>query len=502
MGLFGPSKQELERIAFLESQLAERNAWLVQRDALITQRDAQIASLKADGATVMRFLDDHGGRQAWADHSAAQKLAAAKVHAEAELAAVQAQTEQVQQRLAFIQANEFDYENLNRLRADQARFEAQISLLRARAHLEEAGLANYDHPAEDSIALQVELKELRKRISAQIRGFSAVTSKGEVAIPTTMAGQRKFAKDTARLALRAFNAEVENIIAGATANNLDASMTKIFKAAEAIERLGQSSNIAISPAFVELRVRELKLAVDHLKQKAIERELEREHRAELREQARVERELEVERQRLEKEKQHYLNVLKVIQETTQDETEIAKLHEQLVAIEKGINDVEERVANIRAGYVYVISNIGAFGDHMVKIGMTRRLEPMDRVKELGDASVPFGFDVHALFFSEDAVTVEAELHRRFAAQRVNKINLRREFFYATPAEVRDALTEVAGNLLEFREEPEAEQYRLSVAAREAGVPLVDVEMPQRGMLADIGDGLGDEFQNAGGTESA
>ena len=99
---------------------------------------------------------------------------------------------------------------------------------------------------------------------------------------------------------------------------------------------------------------------------------------------------------------------------------------------------------------------------MVKIGMTRRLDPMDRVRELGDASVPFKFDVHALFFSDDAVSVETELHHRFADKRVNRINTRREFFYATPAEVREALKDIAGNLLEFTEEPEAEQYRLSL----------------------------------------
>ncbi|CRH67316.1 T5orf172 domain [Chlamydia trachomatis] len=116
----------------------------------------------------------------------------------------------------------------------------------------------------------------------------------------------------------------------------------------------------------------------------------------------------------------------------------------------------------------MISNLGAFGPNMVKIGMTRRLEPMDRVRELGDASVPFGFDVHALFFSEDAVGVEAELHRRFADKRVNRINVRREFFYVTPLEVKKELAGIAGSLLEFVDEPEAEQYRLSL---EMGSPV-------------------------------
>lgn len=108
--------------------------------------------------------------------------------------------------------------------------------------------------------------------------------------------------------------------------------------------------------------------------------------------------------------------------------------------------------------MYVISNTGAFGAGMVKIGMTRRLEPLDRIRELGDASVPFPFDVHALFFSEDAVAVEGELHDAFSQRRVNRVNERREFFFASPQDVRTVLSEKLGNLLEFTEHPEATQY--------------------------------------------
>ncbi len=121
-----------------------------------------------------------------------------------------------------------------------------------------------------------------------------------------------------------------------------------------------------------------------------------------------------------------------------------------------------RAANIRAGYVYVISNIGAFGKPVVKIGMTRRLKPMDRVRELGDASVPFPFDVHAIYFSNDAIALENELHHAFADRRLNQANLRREFFFATPEEVRDVLAEKVGNLLEYAAAPEAEQYDQSL----------------------------------------
>ena len=124
--------------------------------------------------------------------------------------------------------------------------------------------------------------------------------------------------------------------------------------------------------------------------------------------------------------------------------------------------------------MYVISNVGAFGPDVVKIGMTRRLEPMDRVRELGDASVPFRFDCHALFFSNDAVSLENALHHRFAEQRVNLVNLRREFFYATPAQVRQAVAELGNDhLLEFTEDPEALEWRASNPARRAGASVAD-----------------------------
>jgi hypothetical protein len=114
------------------------------------------------------------------------------------------------------------------------------------------------------------------------------------------------------------------------------------------------------------------------------------------------------------------------------------LEAELAEIERTIEHVDYRAANIRAGYLYVIANIGSFGERLVKIGMTRWLEPTDRIRELGDASVSFRYDTHALFFSDDAVGIEAALHQRLADRRVNRVNTRREFFYATPSEVKAA----------------------------------------------------------------
>lgn len=219
----------------------------------------------------------------------------------------------------------------------------------------------------------------------------------------------------------------------------------------------------VAPEYHLIRLREIELTGDHLFKVQEEREAARAERERLREEKRAEAELQDERERLAKERDHYTNaVAKLAAQGRHDQAE--ELRERLSAIDDAITQNDYRIANIRAGYVYVISNIGAFGENVVKIGMTRRLEPRDRILELGDASVPFPFDAHLLHFSEDAVALENELHKMFADRRLNQVNLRREFFFITPQEIRVALAEKLGNILEFNDAPEATQYFQSRAA--------------------------------------
>lgn len=225
-------------------------------------------------------------------------------------------------------------------------------------------------------------------------------------------------------------------------------------------RNGQMIDLHIEPGYHQLRLHALALAAKHQDAVKAERDAERERRAELREQKRAGDELRRERERLEKERDHYANAAAALR-ARGDVTGAEELEAKIADVDRAITDVDYRTANIRAGYVYVISNIGAFGERMVKIGMTRRLDPMDRVRELGDASVPFTFDVHALFFSDDAVGVEALLHRHFAEQRVNRVNNRREFFYCTPDDVLHALREHAVAVVEYRTTADADECRTS-----------------------------------------
>jgi hypothetical protein len=271
---------------------------------------------------------------------------------------------------------------------------------------------------------------------------------------------RAMVRDFSKLMLRAYNAEADNLVRALKPYKLASAVDRLTKVTATIEKLGRTMDIRVSTEYHGLRVRELELTADHVEKLAEEKEREREERQRLREERQAQQEMERERSRLEKERQHYENALQSLV-TSRDEEGAARLREQLADVERAIEDVDYRAANIRAGYVYVISNLGSFGERMVKIGMTRRLDPLERVRELGDASVPFRYDVHALFFSNDAVGIETKLHDHLADRRVNRVNQRREFFYATPAEVKAHLLELTGELLQYEELAEALEYRQS-----------------------------------------
>lgn len=331
------------------------------------------------------------------------------------------------------------------------------------ALLQEAGIYRYRHPLTDVVAYQKELASIEEQIKAMTRkDGGAVLATTSWTVNGSAAQGRTMVRDFSKLMLRAFNAEADNLVRGLKPYKLAAAIDRLAKVAEVIERLGKTMQIRISPPYLKLRVRELELTSDFLQKEAEEKEAERVERERLREERKVQLEIERERARLEKERQHYTNALEALV-AKGDDAGAARLREQLGDVQRAIEDVDYRAANIRAGYVYVISNLGSFGNEMVKVGMTRRLDPTDRIRELSDASVPFNFDVHALFFSKDAVSIETSMHARLAERRVNLVNERREFFRATPLEAKMHLAALAGELLQFQDVPEALEYRESLS---------------------------------------
>lgn len=339
---------------------------------------------------------------------------------------------------------------------------AQRDLVTARDHavLQDFGFYDYAHPAESSARLAAELEGVRAEIKDMVRNKRAVTATSNFTFNNSARQGQKFVAQMSQIMLRAYNAEAENCVKTVKAGNLQTAQTRLSKAREQIVKQGTMINLEVSPKYHRLRLNEMSLAAQHLQALQAEKEAERAHREELREQRKVEQELAKAKEKLEKELSHYQATLAAL-EANGDIDGAERMRTLIEDAERAITDVDYRAANIRAGYVYVISNVGAFGENMVKIGMTRRLEPMDRVRELGDASVPFTFDVHALFFAEDAVEVEAMLHRTFAEQRVNKINTRREFFYVKPSEVLEVLKEHRVEVVEFTTGYTAEEFYLS-----------------------------------------
>lgn len=358
---------------------------------------------------------------------------------------------------------------LGQLKEEIAQHSAELVEIRDSAALQELGLFDREHPAESSAVLAGELEVLRTRIKSVVRDGRATTATADFTYNNSAAKGRTFVANMSKILLRAYNAEAENAVTMMRAGRLESAQKRLARVADQIARQGNMIQLEISPEYQSLRMYELELADRHLRAKQRERDLERERKAELREQRQAERELAAEHARLDKEKSHYLSTLAAL-EAQGDEEGMSRMRERIEDVEKAIADVDYRAANIRAGYVYVISNIGSFGPEVIKIGMTRRLTPMDRVTELGDASVPFRFDVHALFFSDDAVGLEARLHKHFEDKRVNKVNLRREYFYATPTEVLTALRAWNVEVVEFKTVADAPEFRLSSSRNKEGGP--------------------------------
>ncbi|MGL3200101.1 MULTISPECIES: DUF4041 domain-containing protein [Curtobacterium] len=420
------------------------------RDQAMLQLDARRQAVEEELAARERSAKE-------AVESARRTISEERVHAEQEEAERRARAEH----------------DLNQLLADARIASSELSAIqrdliesRDRLELRSVGLFDYEHPAESSATLATKLEALRARIKNAVRDKQAVTSSANFMFNDSAAQGRKFVNDMTKVLLRAYNAEAENAVKATRAGNLQTAQMRLSRAADQIAKSGQMISLRITDSYHRMRLEELELAARHLQTVQAEKELERERRAELREQRKAEQELHAERERLEKERGHYLATLAAL-EANGDAEGVARIRLKLEDVDRAVADVDYRSANVRAGYVYVISNIGAFGERMVKIGMTRRLEPMDRVNELGDASVPFRFDVHALFFADDAVGIESMLHQTFAEQRVNRVNLRREFFYTTPDAVLAALRDHQVEIVSFAVEPEAPEYRSSLEAASA-----------------------------------
>lgn len=214
------------------------------------------------------------------------------------------------------------------------------------------------------------------------------------------------------------------------------------------------------------------------------KEEQRAIREQMRQEAEERRQLEAQKKQIENEEKKYQQEMERVQqllEKTAEQKEIEDLKTRLKLLAeqmRTVNEKKEEIVNLqngKAGTVYIISNLGSFGDNVFKIGMTRRLEPQERVNELGDASVPFPFDVHSFIFSEDAVALEKKLHHELNAQRVNKVNLRKEFFHVSLEELESLVTRIDPSA-PFQRTMLAEQYHQSLSIAAPSESQIDLEI--------------------------
>lgn len=325
----------------------------------------------------------------------------------------------------------------------------------------------YDFATSDEY--KERLDKIRANQKIMIKNKTAVNYFDGWTVDGSKVKGRKMTNDNIKQILRCFNSECENVIDRVKFNNFDSMKARIQKAFDSLNSLNSTNRVQLTQAFLNLKLDELSLAYEYQRKKQDEKEEQKRIRAELREQALVEKELEEARKNTLKDKEHYEKAINKI--TTQIELEndeIKKqellnkkieLENQLSEITKKLEDIDYRQKNQKAGYVYIISNIGAFGENVYKIGMTRRLEPEERISELSDASVPFNFDIHAMIFTDDAPALENALHKAFENKKVNMINQRREFFNVTLDEIKKVVKDNFDKTVEFKDTAPAEQYR-------------------------------------------
>ena len=284
-----------------------------------------------------------------------------------------------------------------------------------------------------------------------------------------------------QLMVIALRAELQNVLYTLTYSKLSDAIESITNITNKYLNIARSGSQLISPTLARfigelepLFIDAVKIEYEYYVKKEAARQEQLELRAKMREEAEERKRLKEQQEQMEKEEQKYTTEIQNIQEQlkeSQDDEKTKQLLEKIKELESQLGSLaakKEEIVNLqngKAGYVYVISNLGSFGDDVFKVGMTRRLDPQERVDELGDASVPFKFDVHSFIFSEDAVQLESDLHAALEPNRLNKVNPRKEFFKISLDEL-ESLVEKYDPTAEFNRTMVAEQYHQSLSMAE------------------------------------
>lgn len=358
--------------------------------------------------------------------------------------------------------------------------EQQVAVYDERLALAELGIYEPHFDYTDSDEYKRRIIDVRDRQKKMISAGDATHCPSNWTVDGSLTKGKTMINRQTRLTMRAFNNECEAAIANTRWNNVNAMERRILTAAKAIDTANTSMSLKISEGYVALKLNELYLTHEYREQLKAEKE----ERAEMVRAEREERKLLAEAEAAEKEERKYQLLLdRARSEAGADASKIAALEAALADAHATSERARSMAEMTKSGYVYIISNIGSFGDDVVKIGLTRRLDPDDRVRELGDASVPFTFDTHAMIYSDGAPALEAALHREFADRRINMSNMRKEFFRVSLDEVEDAVGRLAPTASFFKDR-EAQEWHETMARRKENLAALQ-QAPRAMFPAEI-----------------
>lgn len=368
--------------------------------------------------------------------------------------------------------------------AEASQLEARVAVIREElraldeeANLESFGFYKPHYSFSESERYEQELERIREQQKQLLKDKAAAVCPVEWSVGGSRAEGKKATNQTLKLMLRAFNGECDAAVAKVKYNNVRVMEARIGKSFDIINGLAEVNQCRIVAAYRDLKLAELRLVHEYEEKLQAEKEEQRRIREQIRDEEIAQRQLEKAREDAEREEAKYQEALDSARQEVAllEGAKQAKLSLRIEELERRLAEAhtnkERAIAQAqltKSGHVYVVSNVGSFGEHVFKIGMTRRLDPLERIKELSDASVPFNFDVHAVIFSENAPALEAELHRQFELRRVNRVNERKEFFRVTIHEIAAAVHEKKSDV-QFLTHAAAEEYRKTQALVEAEV---------------------------------
>ncbi|EJF50925.1 Gp19 [Enterococcus sp. C1] len=338
---------------------------------------------------------------------------------------------------------------------------------------EEFGLYRPQYDFATALGYKEKLADIRADQKHMIKKKTAVNYSDKWTVDGNKAKGRKMTNDNIKQILRSFNNECEAAINKVKFSNLASIEKRIRNSYEQLNKLNSTNLVSIRKEYLQSKLDELHCAYEYERKKQEEKEELREQREREKEEKALQKEIESQKKVIDKDINHFKKMISDLHDklkSSDNEEQRLEIQNQILGFETSILDKESekeeldyRNAHASAGYVYIISNIGAFGADVVKIGVTRRLDPLERIAELSSASVPFKFDVHALIFSYEAYQLEADLHKYFDKQRINRVNNRKEFFKIPIEDIEKKLVEYKDLTIDFQKEPEAEEFRESLA---------------------------------------